>query len=238
MTNDAFQTCLEFTLEYEGLYSGVRRDPGNWTGGRVGRGELKGTKYGIAANTYPGLDIEHLTRNAAAQIYLRDFWIKYECDKLLPCKAMVVFDALVNNGPARAKKWQRMSSLAWADSHAFIVNFSAKRLAFDKGLKSLWRNFGKGWQARIMACEAKAIGMLGGSIALKQAAASAHSNASIAKTNLVGSVAVGSTGAASAILLALRAASQSAREKALLAEAKAITPPATSVVEFPPAKSA
>jgi hypothetical protein len=33
------------------------RDPGNWTGGAIGKGELRGTKWGISAQTYPQIDI-------------------------------------------------------------------------------------------------------------------------------------------------------------------------------------
>lgn len=38
-----------------------RNDKGNWTGGRVGVGQLKGTKYGISAAAYLHLGIKSLT---------------------------------------------------------------------------------------------------------------------------------------------------------------------------------
>ncbi|MFC0406768.1 hypothetical protein [Roseomonas elaeocarpi] len=43
---------LALKVNERGL-SMVSTDPGNWTGGQVGKGKLKGTKYGIAAASYP-----------------------------------------------------------------------------------------------------------------------------------------------------------------------------------------
>lgn len=64
-----FANSLAFTLKYEGGYSSNRKDPGNWTGGKVGAGVLKGTKYGIAAHSYPNLDIKNLTLDDVKPIY-------------------------------------------------------------------------------------------------------------------------------------------------------------------------
>ena len=55
-----FEKAFERLIGHEGGYSTDRNDPGNWTGGKVGSGTFKGTKYGIAANTYPNLDIKNL----------------------------------------------------------------------------------------------------------------------------------------------------------------------------------
>lgn len=41
------------TLPAEGNLSTDRNDAGNWTGGSVGVGDLKGTKFGISATTQP-----------------------------------------------------------------------------------------------------------------------------------------------------------------------------------------
>lgn len=53
-----FDKAFDRLIGHEAGYSNDRRDPGNWTGGIVGKGQLKGTKFGIAANTYPNLDIK------------------------------------------------------------------------------------------------------------------------------------------------------------------------------------
>ena len=75
---------LPITLTYEGgeKVSLVRADPGNWTDGKVGVGELKGTKYGIAASAHPTLDIAGLTLPAAEAIYEREYWTPAGCEAL------------------------------------------------------------------------------------------------------------------------------------------------------------
>ena len=60
------------TMVWEGgaTLSRTRADPGNWTGNRVGVGQLKGTKWGVAAGSHPGLDIAALTSEEACKICL------------------------------------------------------------------------------------------------------------------------------------------------------------------------
>lgn len=65
---------------HEGGFTMDRRDPGNWTGGKVGVGKLLGTNRGIAANTYgeallrKGKTIKGLTEAECATIYERDYF--------------------------------------------------------------------------------------------------------------------------------------------------------------------
>lgn len=73
-------------------------DPGNWTGGKVDSGELKGTKFGISAAAYPTLDIANLTTAKAKSIYLSDYWDKCKCDALPDQVASVLFKEAVNMG--------------------------------------------------------------------------------------------------------------------------------------------
>ena len=53
MAKGDLPAVLAETLAYEGGYSANPKDPGNWTGGKVGVGKLLGTKSGIAAASYP-----------------------------------------------------------------------------------------------------------------------------------------------------------------------------------------
>lgn len=71
-----FRTAVNITMdpEHEGGYQCLHGDKGNWTGGAVGVGELKGTKYGISAAQFPTLDIANLTTDQAAQIYQEGYW--------------------------------------------------------------------------------------------------------------------------------------------------------------------
>jgi lysozyme family protein len=67
----AFQFII---LKHEGGFQKMPNDKGNWTGGKIGVGELKGTKYGISASQFPDLDIENLTVAAAEDIYAGHYW--------------------------------------------------------------------------------------------------------------------------------------------------------------------
>ena len=99
---DRFPIFIDRLLSHEGGFTDDRRDPGNWTGGKVGAGLLKGTKFGIAANTYPALDIKNLTRAQAVAIYRWDFWERARCDRLPAVVAFQLLDGAVNSGIAQA----------------------------------------------------------------------------------------------------------------------------------------
>jgi lysozyme family protein len=66
-------TALKTIFRNEGGFQAMRDDSGNWTGGAIGKGVLRGTKFGICAATYPKEDIKNLTLTRAAFLYDRDF---------------------------------------------------------------------------------------------------------------------------------------------------------------------
>ena len=105
LATEVFARCFAETIGEEGGFSADPDDPGNWTGGSVGRGACRGTKFGISAAAYPGLDIASLTLEDAKAIYARDYWAPIAGDKLPPALAMLVFDAAVNDGVAEASRW-------------------------------------------------------------------------------------------------------------------------------------
>ena len=148
---------------HEGGYSADPKDPGNWTGGRPGVGKLLGTKYGIAANTYPDLDIKALTLDQAKAIYRRDWWDKIHADQLPGAVAFQLWDFAVNAGITRAViSLQRAVGVAddgklgprtLAAVNAMpepdvIARFNAERLEFYASL-STWPTYGKGWARRV-----------------------------------------------------------------------------------------
>ncbi len=162
-----FEQALAVVVEHEGSFCAERTDPGNWTGGAVGCGELRGTKFGISAAAYPTEDIANLTPEAAGAIYRRDYWNLVQGDDLPPPLALLVFDAAVNNGVARAVRWLQSTVGATVDgqlgtetlaavtaaerergSAAVCAEFQAQRLVFMAGLPS-WRIFGLGWARRL-----------------------------------------------------------------------------------------
>jgi lysozyme family protein len=162
---DHFDTFIRRLLSHEGGYTNDRRDPGNWTGGAVGVGQLKGTKFGIAANTYPDLDIRNLTLDQAMAIYRRDFWDRAGCNRLPPVVAFQLLDGAVNSGIPQALRWlQRAAGVAAdgvigpvtlaaikrADPNDVVLLFNALRIDFMTRLKN-WGVHGAGWMRRIAA---------------------------------------------------------------------------------------
>jgi lysozyme family protein len=162
---DNFARCFAFTLGAEGGYSDNAADPGNWTGGAVGNGELRGTKFGISAGAYPQLDIANLTQAQAEEIYRRDYWAALQGDNLPLPVAMVAFDAAVNAGPRRAISWLQLAAglpadgmlgpatlaaLNAGDPAALAREALVRRLEFSTHLAT-WASFGLGWSRRIIA---------------------------------------------------------------------------------------
>ena len=106
-----FQSVWENTiLPHEGGYSNNIHDPGNWTGGKEGKGRFLGTKYGIAASQYgtsllkQGIIIKHLTKDQARELFLRDYWLKFHFDELKSQRiAEELCDQSVNMGGAAAE---------------------------------------------------------------------------------------------------------------------------------------
>lgn len=163
MTIDRFPQFIDRLLAHEGGYTDDRRDPGNWTGGKVGVGQLKGTKFGIAANTYPTLDIKNLTRAQAVEIYRRDFWERSRSDRLHPAVGFQLLDGAVNSGIPQASRWlQRavgvaddgiigpvtLAAIRAADHNDMVLLFNAQRIDFMTRLKN-WPVHGAGWMRRI-----------------------------------------------------------------------------------------
>jgi lysozyme family protein len=162
---DNFARCFAFTLAAEGGYTNNPGDPGNWTGGQVGAGQLRGTKFGISASAYPTLDIANLTEAQAEQIYRRDYWAPLHGDDLPLPIALVGFDAAVNAGPRRAVSWLQLASGQSADGMLGPATLAAlnqsepvgiarealvRRLEFSTHLAT-WPSFGLGWSRRIIA---------------------------------------------------------------------------------------
>ena len=170
-----FERVFRIVVGEEGGFTNSEADPGNWTGGRFGVGRCAGTKYGISAAAYPGVDIERLDLAGAQAIYQRDYWDRVQAGELPPPLALLVFDAAVNNGVGRAVRWLQVAvgvgadgvvgpaTLAAVAAHAgggagLLAEFQAQRLAFMAGLPT-WRTFGLGWARRLCLLPYEAVQM-------------------------------------------------------------------------------
>lgn len=163
----AFERAFRIVIGEEGGLSLTPADPGNWTGGVVGQGVLRGTKYGIAASSHPDLNIPGLTLQDAQAIYKREYWDAVRGDELPPTLALLVFDAAVNCGPGRARKWLQAAvgvtqdgiigpaTLAAVQAHqgrgaAVCAELMVERWMYHTSLPT-WHTFGLGWARRLCA---------------------------------------------------------------------------------------
>jgi len=110
------------------------------------------TKWGVTQGTYDGwrrkrglpeLTVIGMTRYEKEQIYLEEYWQAAGCDDLPWPLALVHFDAAVNHGPARARKfivesagnWRRYIGLREA-FYVYLTKTKPSQLAFLSG----WMN--------------------------------------------------------------------------------------------------
>lgn len=158
-----FDEAFRRLIGHEGGYSTDKRDAGNWTGGKVGVGTLKGTKFGLAANTYPSLDIKNITLAQAKEIYKKDWWDKLGGHGLHSAITFQLWDFAINAGKKRAiielqqvagvtadgiigpKTIEAVNAL---DLNDVLLSLTAERLKFYTSLGT-WSTYGKGWTNRV-----------------------------------------------------------------------------------------
>lgn len=162
--DEAFSRLIDSKHEGESL-SLDQNDHGNWTGDAVGLGQLKGSKYGISAASYPGEDIAALTMDRAAALYKRDFWGPAGCDAAPDALKFDLFDMAVNSGPKAAVKSLQMAvgetkdgilgprtlqAMQSMSPQRVLARFNGARLNYIADAKG-WPAFGRDWVKRIAA---------------------------------------------------------------------------------------
>lgn len=108
MTARVWNLAKNMTLDCEGGYQCDPDDKGNWTGGNIGVGLLKGTKYGISAASFPNVDIKNLTKEQAEILYKQKYWEKNKCDYMPDALSVAVFDYVFLSGGQGIKDLQRV----------------------------------------------------------------------------------------------------------------------------------
>ena len=159
-----FDQAFERLIGHEGAFQNNPQDRGNWTTGKIGVGDLKGTKYGISAMSYPGEDIQNLTLERSRTIYRRDFWGPAGCDVVPEQVKFALFDAAVHAGKSAAiKMLQRalgvaddgiigpitMQAISSAHPYRLAMRFHGHRLDHLNNNPEQWALFGRGWAQRI-----------------------------------------------------------------------------------------
>jgi lysozyme family protein len=160
---DKFARAFEVVVGHEGGMSLDPHDRGNWTGGAPGQGELRGTKFGVSAKAYPGLDIAGLTLEAARAIYLRDYWVPCRCGEMAWAPALVTFDSAINSGvrfasillqravgaaPDGVIGPRTLASLRARDPHQVAAEMLAQRALQMTAMPTFGRH-GLGWFRRV-----------------------------------------------------------------------------------------
>lgn len=163
MSKLTFDEAFERLIGHEGNFTNDKNDRGNWTTGIVGKGILKGTKFGISAMTYPHLDIKNLTLAQAKQIYKRDWWDGLAAKNINAAIVFQVWDFAINAGMATAKRKLQsavgvaddgiigpitIKAINDADLNDVLMKFNAERLTYYTKL-STWGRYGKGWTNRV-----------------------------------------------------------------------------------------
>ena len=108
MSARVWELAKNLTLNVEGGYQCDPDDKGNWTGGNIGVGKLKGTKYGICAASFPNVDIKNLTKEQAEYLYKTRYWARYKCDYMPDALSVAVFDYAFNSGTQAIWDLQRV----------------------------------------------------------------------------------------------------------------------------------
>lgn len=108
-----FEIADKLTRTSEGGYSDHREDNGNWTGGKIGKGVLIGTRYGISAPVlmaYLGrvptvFEMKNLSEETVSKIYIRNYWTAIRGNEIVNQEiANKIYDMAVTSGTGTAIK--------------------------------------------------------------------------------------------------------------------------------------
>ncbi|EKF9168682.1 TPA: glycoside hydrolase family 108 protein [Vibrio cholerae] len=161
-----FDVVFERLMPHEGGFQCDPKDRGNWTGGRVGVGDLKGTNRGIAAMTYPHLDIKNLSYEQVKAIYFEDWWQALGMARFRPAMQYQLFDAAVQHGWHRAVKMlqnavgekpdgiigpKTLLATQTMDLNDLLMRYIAYRITFYTKV-STFNEYGRGWMRRVAQC--------------------------------------------------------------------------------------
>ncbi len=163
--NPRFRRALDFVLKWETVFDRkgnpvAENDPDD-PGGL--------TKFGIDQRSHPNVNIRALTKELAAAIYHRDYWLPVHAHALPFPVGEVVFDIAVNNGKARAVQWLQeglrvkvdgflgpvtIKTAGEADATKLAAKLISRRATFYRNIaKGRKAKFLKGWLNRNAALE-------------------------------------------------------------------------------------
>lgn len=190
MASDNFDFVFGQLIGHEGKLSVDRADRGNWTGGKVGVGEICGSKYGVTGITLGAFrrlgrsanlaEVTALGVDEAKLIFRKQYWNAVQADRLPAGLDYAVSDYAYNSGAGNAiPPLQRILGVA-ADGSVGEITLAAvaktknrrelidkycdARLAFLKSTYG-WSKYKKGWTRRVADVRAASL-RLNGSVRL------------------------------------------------------------------------
>jgi lysozyme family protein len=92
------------------------------------------TKFGVAKNANPDLDIARLTWEQAKAVYFVRYWLAGKCDRLPPRVAVLHYDGCVNHGIKRANMFLQRAVGVTPDGAIGSVTLAKVRLARELDL--------------------------------------------------------------------------------------------------------
>jgi lysozyme family protein len=148
---EKFRRCDAVTAAWEGGYVNHPKDPG----GATDRGVTQATfdswrdRQGL-----PRKSVKGISSTEAERLFFDLFWTACGGERLAAGVDLATYDASVNSGVSRGKKWL-IASIGGPD-HQTVKKLCAKRLGFMQSL-NIWKTFGKGWGRRVADIQAKGV---------------------------------------------------------------------------------
>jgi len=87
------------------------------------------TKYGIAQNKNPNINVRDLNLELAMQVYYDEYWLLSHCDKLDHPLIIMHFDSCVNHGVTRGNTFLQIAAQVKADGLIGNITLSAIKQA-------------------------------------------------------------------------------------------------------------
>lgn len=166
-----FAACLKIILESEGGFVDLAADPG----GATNLGITLATLSSWLGRTATIAEVEALTPDAVAPIYLADYWRPAHCQDWPPGVDLMVFDDAVQSGVGGAVRRLQRAVAVQADGRVGPVTeaavahsqprhtIGALAVFREEHYRSLptFSRFGRGWLSRLDRTEADALVMAG-----------------------------------------------------------------------------
>lgn len=152
--SDRFDVCHPITAKWEGGWSDHPDDPGGKTMYGITEGRWHEYQDKLKMKRTP---VRTVTKAQALRFYRSEFWQASGAPNLFPGVDLAVYDASVNSGVSRGRKWLKAS--AGSNDHSLTVKRVCRtRLSFMQSL-TIWKTFGKGWGRRVADIEVRGVAM-------------------------------------------------------------------------------